>query len=144
MEWLRSVKKIRLFKYWNPPCSYHIFPNKQFSVEGIPVLKKHNFFTRIFIISQMRLKFPIPSLLDHQNMPKPIPHFSIFLKKSKSPIQKSCDTSQNFCMGFWETPALAECLRLFIFLKLASREVWGSKFMMLIERYLNPWNSLLQ
>ena len=28
----------------------------------------------------------------------------------KYPIQKSCDTSQNFCMGFLETPALAECL----------------------------------
>ena len=41
----------------------------------------------------------------------------------KSPIQKSCETSQNFCMGFWETPALADCLNNFIFLNVASREV---------------------
>ena len=45
----------------------------------------------------------------------------------KSPIQKSCDTSQNFCMGFLETPALADCLNNFIFLNVASREVWTDK-----------------
>ena len=28
----------------------------------------------------MRLKFRSLSLLDHQNMPKPIPHFSNFIK----------------------------------------------------------------
>ena len=85
----------------------------------------------------MRLKFPILSLLDHQNMPKPIPHFSIFLKKSKSPIQKSCDTSQNFCMGFWETPALAECLCHFIFLKLASSGVCSDEGGSGVQLYLS-------
>ena len=38
------------------------------------------FFSHIFIFSYMRLKFKSLSLLDHQKMPKPIPHCSNFLK----------------------------------------------------------------
>ena len=54
-----------------------------------PVLKVNNIFLQIYIISYMRLKFRSLSLLDHQNMPKPIPHCSnfgkiIFLKKGQS------------------------------------------------------------
>ena len=54
-----------------------------------PVLKVINIFSQINIISYMRLKFRSLSLLDHQNMPKPIPHCSnfgkiIFLKKGPS------------------------------------------------------------
>ena len=45
-----------------------------------PVLKVLNLFTQIFIISYIRLKFRSLSLLDHQNMPKPIPHWSNFRK----------------------------------------------------------------
>ena len=47
-----------------------------------PVLKMPNFFSQIFIISYMRLKLRSLSLLDHQNMPKPIPHYSNFIKIS--------------------------------------------------------------
>ena len=54
-----------------------------------PVLKVLNFFSRTFIILYMRLKLRSLSLLDPQNMPKPIPHCSnfikiIFLKKGPS------------------------------------------------------------
>ena len=45
-----------------------------------PVLKVLNFISQIYIISYMRLKFRSLSLLDHQNMPKPIPHCSNFIK----------------------------------------------------------------
>ena len=54
-----------------------------------PVLKVINIFSQIYIISYMRLKFRSLSLLDHQNIPKPIPHCSnfrkiIFLKNGQS------------------------------------------------------------
>ena len=54
-----------------------------------PVLKVLNFFSRTFIILYMRLKLRRLSLSDPQNMPKPIPHCSnfiktIFLKKGPS------------------------------------------------------------
>ena len=44
------------------------------------VLKVLNFFSQIYIISNMRLKFRSLSLLDYQNMSKPIPLFSNFIK----------------------------------------------------------------
>ena len=62
----------------------------------------------------------------------------------KSPIQKSCETSQNFCMGFWETPALADCLNNFIFLNVASREVCVT-FIMLYKtlwHFMTLYNAL--
>ena len=53
------------------------------------VLKVLNFFSQIHMFSYMRLKFRSLSLLDHQNMPKPIPPCSnfteiIFLKNGPS------------------------------------------------------------
>ena len=45
-----------------------------------PVLKVLNFFSWTFIILYMRLKLRSLSLLDPQNMPKPIPHCSNFIK----------------------------------------------------------------
>ena len=62
-----------------------------------PVLKVLNFFSQIFIISQMRLKFRSLSLLDHQNMPKPIPHYSNFIKISffKNGQSKNLSTAQD-------------------------------------------------
>ena len=54
-----------------------------------PVLKVLNFFSLTFIILYIRLKLRSLSLLDPQNLPRPIPHCSnfmkiIFLKKGPS------------------------------------------------------------
>ena len=48
------------------------------AVGRFPVLKVVNFFSQIFIITQMRLKLTSLSLLDYQKMPKLIPHCSSF------------------------------------------------------------------
>ena len=53
-----------------------------------PVLKVLNFFSQIFNILYMRLKFRRVGLLDHQNMPKPIPHWSKNHFFQKRPIQQ--------------------------------------------------------
>ena len=50
------------------------------AVGRFPVLKVLNFFSQIYIISNMRLKFRSLSLLDYQNMSKPIPHCPNFIK----------------------------------------------------------------
>ena len=45
-----------------------------------PVLKVLNFFSQTFIILYMRLKLRSLNLLYPQSMPKPIPHYSNFIK----------------------------------------------------------------
>ena len=50
------------------------------AVGRFSVHKVLNFFSQIYIFSDMRLKLRGLSLLDHQNMPKPTPHCSYFIK----------------------------------------------------------------
>ena len=83
-------KKLSTLSTGNVSAPTTFFCKKRDSVvtEGFPVLKVLNFFSQIFIILYMRLKFRRVGLLDHQNMPKPKPHWSKNHFFQKQPIQQ--------------------------------------------------------
>ena len=92
-----------------------------------PIHEVPYFFSPIFILSQMRLKFTSLSLLDSQKMPKLIPHYSNF--KSLN-FLRNLPVSDFLISLFWfQISFLAQIhwdwvRAIFFYLTTCSRDVW--------------------